>query len=382
MQFKDVIGQEGLKSMLARGVDEGRVSHAQLFAGASGYGALPLALAYAQYVNCTDRRDGDSCGVCASCRKMGELAHPDMHFVFPVNSPKGSSGSQKPLSDAFMPQWRELMAATGGYFDEQAWYRAINIENQQGLITRHEADEVMRKLSFKPFEAEYKVMVIWLPEKMRAEAANSLLKILEEPWPKTLFLMVSEAPAKLLQTIISRTQEVAVPGVELADMERYLGAKHGLQGDRLSSIARLAGGNILEAERLIAGEEDETSKEYFDYFTQLMRLSYNDKHMELLEWAENVASMGREQQKRFIEYSVRMLRENYMLNAGMNDISYLWGDELAFSKNFSPFIGNHNIESLVSEMELALAQIIQNGNPKIIFAHFALVVSKQIVKLK
>lgn len=367
--------------MLARGVDEGRVSHAQLFAGRSGYGTLPLALAYAQYVNCTDRREGDSCGMCPSCRKMSQLAHPDLHFVFPVNSPKGG-GSQKPLSDYFMPQWRELFLSTDGYFDEQTWYKAINIENQQGLITRNEADEIVRKLSFKSFEAEYKVMIIWLPEKMRTEAANSLLKILEEPWPKTLFIMVSESPSKLLQTIISRTQEVAVGGIETENIRSWLSAKYGLDGDQLESISRLSSGDLLEAQRLTAGAEDESTKEYFEYFTELMRLSYNDKHMELLEWADKVAGMGREKQKKFIEYSIRMLRENYMLNAGMNGITYLWGDELAFSKNFAPFIGNHNIEGLVREMELALSHIIQNGNPKIVFSHFALVVSKQIVKLK
>ena len=379
MQFKDITGHSGLKVRLARGVDEGRVSHAQLFTGESGYGALPLALAYAQYVNCTDRRDGDSCGVCPSCRKYGELAHPDLHFVYPVNSSK--SGSQKPLSDAFIKQWRGLWAETGGVFDEQKWYQAINIENQQGLITRNEADEIIRKLSFKSFEANYKVVVIWLPEKMRTEAANALLKILEEPWERTLFLMVSAAPELLLPTIISRTQQVVVPAVAQEDMERYLVGKYGIAGDDAVRIARASGGNLIEAARLAEGADSEASQEYFELFTQLMRLSYNDKHMELLEWADGVAAMGREEQKRLLQYSVRLLRENYMLNAGMDGITNLWGEELKFSKNFSPFIGNHNIEALVREMELTLAQIAQNGNPKIIFTHFALVVSKQIVKL-
>lgn len=379
MRFKDITGHGELKRRLARGVDEGRVSHAQLFTGGSGTGALPLALAYAQYVNCTDRRDGDSCGECASCRKTAELAHPDLHFVFPVNSAK--SGSQKPLSDAFLPQWRELWAATEGVFDEPMWYRAIDIENQQGLITRNEADEVIRKLSFKSFEARYKVMIVWLPEKMRTEAANALLKMLEEPWERTLFLLVSAAPDKLLPTILSRTQQVAVPGVEQEDLEERLRVRFDLPGDEAANIARLAGGDLLEARRLAEGAGNEASEQYFDLFTQLMRLSYNDKHMELLEWAEVVAAMGREEQKRLLQYCVRMLRENYMLNAGMDNITNLWGEELKFSRNFSPFIGNHNIESLVSEMELALAQVGQNGNPRMIFTHFALVVSKQINRL-
>lgn len=379
MKFKDITGHEELKLRLAKGADEGRVSHAQLFTGRCGSGTLPLALAYAQYVNCTQRRDGDSCGECAACRKISELAHPDLHFVFPVNSTK--SGSQKPLSDAFLTQWRRIWNETGGVFDEQAWYAAINIENQQGLITRNEADEVIRKLSFKSFEARYKVMIVWLPEKMRIEAANALLKMLEEPWERTLFLLVSEAPEKLLPTILSRTQQVAVPGIGERDIQRWLSDKYGLAADDSANIARLSEGDMIEARKLAGGADDETTKQYFDLFVQLMRLSYNDKHLELLEWAENAAAMGREEQKRLLQYSIRMLRENYMLHAGMDALTNLWGEELKFSQNFSPFIGNHNIESLVSEMELAIAQIAQNGNPKMIFTHFALVVSKQIVKL-
>lgn len=380
MRFADVIGHEDLKRMLAKGVDEGRVSHAQLFSGRPGSGPLPLALAYAQYVNCTDRRDGDSCGVCPSCVKMSALAHPDLHFVFPVNSPKGSGGSQKPLSDTFLPQWRETVASTGGYFDEQQWYGAINIENQQGIISRNEADEIIRKLSFKPFEARNKVMIIWLPEKMRTEAANTILKILEEPWEKTLFIMVSESPEKLLPTIISRTQEVAVPVIGTGAMEAWLSENYGIAASDLHGMARLSGGDILEARRLASGQR-ESNEEYFDLFTSLMRLSYNDRHMELLEWADGAASMGREQQKKFLEYSIRMLRESYMMNAGMSEITYLWGGELDFCKKFSPFIGNHNIERLVSEIELAIRHIGQNGNPRIIFPHFALSVSKLIVRI-
>lgn len=380
MRFKDVIGHSQIKQMLVRGVDSQRVSHAQLFSGASGYGTLPMALAYAQYVNCTAREGGDSCGVCSSCRKMEQLAHPDLHFVFPVITPKGFGSAQKPTSDYFIAQWRETIGRTAGYFNEQMWYEALAVENQQGSISRNEADEILRKLSFKSFEAEYKIMIIWLPEKMRIEASNTLLKILEEPWDKTLFLMVSETPSKLLSTIISRTQEVAIGRIALEDMQSYLQQHYSLAGEQLNSIARLSGGDLIEAARLIAGENEGTSKEHFENFMQLMRLSYNDRHMELLEWSEGVASMGREEQKQFLQNSVRLLRESYMLNAGMSQISYLWGEELDFCKKFSPFIGNHNIEKLVSEIELTIAQITQNGNPKIIFAHFALVVSKLIIR--
>ena len=243
MRFADVIGQEEVKAMLRRSVGEGRVSHAQLFTGDSGRGTLPLALAYVQYINCTDRHDGDSCGRCPSCIKMAELVHPDVHFVFPTNTSR--SGSQKPMSDAFLPQWREAVLTTGGYFDEQMWYGRIGLDNQQGLIAKREADEIIRKLSFKAFEAEYKAVVIWLPEKMGVEASNGLLKILEEPWDKTLFLLVSVAPQMLLPTILSRVQEVGVPPVGADDMERWLAGTYGMETQKAAALARLAGASCV-----------------------------------------------------------------------------------------------------------------------------------------
>ncbi len=381
MKFSDCIGQRELALHLMRSADGGRVSHAQIFTGASGRGTLPLALAYAQYLNCTGEKHGDSCGSCPSCVKMEALAHPDLHFVFPVNSASKSSSGQKPGSDAFLPQWRQAITSSGGYFDEQEWYRAIEIENQQGIISRAEADEVMRKLSFKSFEGKYKTVVVWLPERMRAEAANALLKILEEPWERTLFLLVSEEPRFLLQTILSRVQEVAVPCVSAEDIERWLVEKHASGLARATATARLAGGDLIAARRLTAEESDGPQQEYFELFKQLMRFSFNDKHMELIEWADVVCGLGREEQKRFLAYSARLLRDSYMMGAGMQDISYLSGAEEEFCLRFAPFIGNHNIEALTAEMTLAWEQVARNGNPRIIFPHFALAVSKMIVRV-
>ncbi len=264
MKFSDITGHKEVKERLARGADAGRVSHAQIFTGEPGYGGLPLALAYAQYVNCTGRRDGDSCGVCPSCVKTAALAHPDLHFVFPTNS-ASKSGSQKPTSDAFLPQWRETVASTGGYFDEQEWYEAIGIENQQGIISRGDADELMRKLAFKSFEARYKVAIIWLPEKMRAEAANALLKILEEPWEGTLFLMVSAAPQMLLPTILSRVQETEVLRIAAADLEKHLMAT-GVDAARAADAVRLCNGDRLAARRMLAADDGAASQEHFELF--------------------------------------------------------------------------------------------------------------------
>lgn len=210
MRFADITGHDELKRHLVRSVDEGRVSHAQLFTGEAGYGALPLAVAYAQYVNCQHRVGGDSCGVCPSCVQTAQMAHPDVHMVFPVNKREKRSG-EAVLSDQFLPQWRELWQSSGGYFSPQQWFDKLDLgKTMKGLITAKESDEIIRKLSFKSFSSEYKVMIVWLPELMNGDAANKILKILEEPWEKTLFLLVAERPEMLLPTIVSRTQQVSV----------------------------------------------------------------------------------------------------------------------------------------------------------------------------
>ena len=378
MRFADIIGQSALKRHLAESIDRGRISHAQLFTGSAGTGALPLAIAYAQYLNCPNRKDGDSCGECPSCRQTAELAHPDLHFVFPVNK-QGKKAGEVVLSAEFMPQWREIVAQTGGYFTPQQWYDCLDLgKTLRGIISAKEADEIIRRLSFKSFESEYKIMLIWLPETMNDEAANKILKILEEPWEKTIFLLVSERADLLLPTIISRTQEVAVPRLTVEDLMPMV---EGDEQQRLS-IARLAAGDLIEMRRLSGGEEDAVRKESFDLFCRLMRLSYNDKHLELIDWADEVATLTREQQRSMLRHAARLLRESYMLHAGLGSISYLWGEEAAFCNKFAPFIGNQNIEFLIGEIEQAMRQVSQNGNPRIIFTHFALSVSKQINRLK
>ena len=378
MRFADIIGQQELKRHLAQSVDRGRISHAQLFTGAAGTGALPLAIAYAQYLNCPNRKDGDSCGVCPSCQQTAALAHPDLHFVFPVNK-QGKKSGEVVLSAEFMPQWRECVASTAGYFTPQQWYDRLDLgKTLRGMISAKEADEIIRRLSFKSFESEYKIMLIWLPETMNDEAANKILKILEEPWEKTIFLMVSERPDLLLSTIISRTQEVAVPRLAVEDLMPMV------EGDEQQrrNTARLAAGDLIEMRRLTGGEEDAVRRESFDLFCRLMRLSYNDKHLELIDWADEVATLTREQQRSMLRHAARLLRESYMLHAGLGQISYLWGEEAAFCNKFAPFIGNQNIEFLIGEIEQAMRQVSQNGNPRIIFTHFALAVSKQINRLK
>lgn len=381
MRFSDIVGHDELKRRLAAQIDAGRVSHAQLFTGAAGYGTLPLAIAYVQYLFCTNRHDGDSCGVCPSCRQIEELAHPDLHFVFPVNKRDKRSG-EAVTSDQFVEKWREIWRDSGGVFTAEEWYERLDLgKTMKGLITAKESEEIIRKLSFKSYSSEYKAMVIWLPEAMNQEAANKILKILEEPWDKTLFILVSERPELLLTTITSRTQEVAVGRIECERLER-LALAEGRDATEARNMARLAGGSLIELRELLQGQTDEARKQYFDLFCRLMRLSYNDRHLELFEWADDMSALSRESQRQFFVHSLRLLRESYMLHAGLGAISYLWGEEETFCRKFAPFIGNQNIEILVEEIERAMAQIAQNGSPRIVFTHFALAVSKQINRLK
>ncbi|MDE5730188.1 MAG: DNA polymerase III subunit delta [Alistipes sp.] len=381
MRFADIAGQEELKRHLVRSADTGRVSHAQLFAGGAGTGALALAVAYVQYLNCTDRQGGDSCGECPNCRQIAALAHPDLHFVFPVNK-QGKKSGEAVLSDDFMPLWRELFAERAGVFSPQEWYGRLDLgRTLKGAISAREADAIIRKLSFKSFSAAYKCVVIWLPETMNEEAANKILKILEEPWPGSLFLLVGERPDLLLPTILSRTQQIAVPRLSDEAVRQQIERSGERDPEKIRTFVRLCAGDLLELRRLLAGEENETQQEYFALFCSLMRLSYNDKHLELMSWAEEVAQLSRERQLAFLKDVVRLLRESYLLHAGLGEISCLWGEEARFCRNFAPFVDNRNIEALVAEIETAGEQIRQNGNPTIVFTHFALSVSKMINKL-
>ena len=381
MRFADIIGHEALKEHLARSVDSGRISHAQLFTGISGAGTLPLAIAYAQYIHCHNRKNGDSCGLCPTCQQIEALEHPDLHFVYPVNK-QGKKSGEVVVSTAreFTDKWREIIASTGGYFTPQQWFDTLNLgKTLKGMITAKEAEEIIRRLGFKSFESEYKTMIIWLPETMNEEAANKLLKILEEPWDKTIFILVTERADRLLKTILSRTQEVTVPRLTTEEL-LPIALQSETDSVKAQNIARLATGDIIELRRLLGQSTDEAREENFNHFCTVMRLSYNDKHLELINWADEVATLSRERQRGMLTEFSRLLREAFMINAGLSQISYLWGEEAAFCRKFAPFIDDKNIEPIVEQIEQATREINQNGNPRIVFTHFALAVSKYIRK--
>ena len=276
----------------------------------------------------------------------------------------------------------------GGMTTDEALYRRYLSGDEDALGTLMERYGTKLTLyldgylcDLKSFEADYKTMLIWLPEAMNEEAANKILKILEEPWDRTLFILVCEHPDRLLPTIVSRTQEVCVPRIAPDVLERVAQQRGVADPLQARNMARLAGGDLLELGHLVAGESDAMRKEHFDLFCSLMRLSYNDRHLELVAWAEDAAQLTREQQRAFLRDAARLLRESFMLHAGIREVSYLWGEELAFCSKFAPFVGPRNIEPLIAEIESAAAQIAQNGNPTIVFTHFALSVSKMIKHL-
>lgn len=372
MKFNEVIGHKELLEQLRTNIDTGRVSHAQLIVGESGYGALQVALAYVQYLHCPHREGGDACGKCPSCVQIAALAHPDVHFVFPIVNP-----TKNPTCDYFIGEWREMVTSKGAIFDEHEWYEAIDAANAQGIIPVKEAENIIRKLSFKAFEGERKSVVMWLPERMNAQTANALLKIIEEPWENTLFLLVCQHPEALLTTILSRTQSINVGPIEPEALADYATSQLGATPQAAASAARIAGGSITALRRVVEEQEGATS-DNFELFTRLMRLSFSNRHLELFDWADQVATMGREGQKNFLEYALGLIRESYMLTAGLESVSNLWGAEREFCLKFAPYVGNHNVEALVAEMERALRDIGQNGNPRMVFTHFALATSKLI----
>ncbi len=359
MQFKDIIGQETIKKQLIQSVQENRVSHAQLFAGSEGVGALPMALAFAQYMQCLNPGPNDSCGVCPACHKNKQLIHPDLHFVFPII--KASSGFS--VSDNYLKDWR-LQLCQQPYFSYNQWMQKIGAANKQGSIFVDESSEILRKINLKTYEAEYKIMIIWLPEKMRVETSNKLLKVLEEPPAKTLFMLVSEDPNMLLPTIISRCQSTRFKPVEYNSIENAL-IKSGIENNLATTAARRASGSYVKALEALNISEEE--KFCFDQFVSFMRIAYGLNIAELMKWVDNMQDAGREQQKNFCMYALRQIRENFILNLKMPELNIQAPHENEFSQKFYRFIHERNIEALSKTFSQAASHIESNANGKILF---------------
>lgn len=363
MQFKDVIGQSAIKQRLIQSVRENHVSHAQLFLGPAGSGKLPLALAYAQYILCPNRTETDSCGVCPTCQKMQKLVHPDLHFVVPTAATKKIKSN--PESDLFMEEWREYVIENQGYVDTSSWYTFLDVENKQGYMSVRDAASLLRKLSMKSYEGEYKIAIIWMAEKMRVDTANKLLKLLEEPPEKTVFLLIAEDAEELLATIKSRTTLVKVPAIETCEVEKALMERLQCQPGPTHDAAMISEGNWLNACHSV--QESEDRKYFFTTFQQWMRLCFRAAYSEIIDFSANVKGIGREKQKELLDYGLRIIRNSLLFNNNLAEIVMLPEDEKVFNSKFAPFVSPANLAEIAELFEEAIRQIERNGNAQIIF---------------
>ena len=366
MYFKEVLGQEKLKKLLMQSIREGTVPHAQLFLGPKGSANLALALAFAQYVACKNKQQDDACGSCTSCVKHLKFVHPDLHFVFPVATT--SNVKTKPVSKNFLSEWRSLLD-DNPYFSLFDWLKHIGVENKQGLISVEESVHVLKDLSLKPYESETRIMLIWMPEKMNIQAANKLLKIIEEPPEKTLFLLVAESTENMLSTVLSRTQLLKVPRHSDQEVLNYL-TNRGVEQAKAKMISNLVDGNINEALKLAEHMED--SEQNALNFVQWMRLCFSALQVKdidkLVQWSEIMAKAGRENQKSFLLFASNVMRDALLKNYGVEKMMKMnvSGQNFTMEK-FAPFIHAENCMEIISELNLAQLHIERNANPKILF---------------
>ena len=364
MLFSEIIGHEDIKKKLVQSVKDNRVAHAQLFLGPEGSGKLALAIAYAQYINCANRTENDSCGVCPSCRKYNALAHPDLHFIFPTTTNK--SVKKDPESELFLTEWREYINSCRGYASLSIWYNNLDVENKQGVINVRDAATIMRKLSLKAYEAEYKIAIIWMAEKLNVQTANKMLKLLEEPPEKTVFILVSENQEELLTTVRSRTMLVKIPKLAHNDVKTSLMRQFDCTENKAHDVALLANGNWLQACGLM--EEQEDDKFYFHLFQRWMRYCFKFSAPELIDFVANdIKPLGRERQKEFLMYALNFFHNVLLNNNNLNDNVLLPEEEKTFLRNFAPFINVNNIELISELFEESINQIERNGNASLIF---------------
>ena len=369
MQFKDVIGQEELKSHLIQEILNEKVSHAQLFLGKPGFGGLPIALAFVQYLFCENKQQKDSCGNCPSCKKVQELQHPDLHFSFPVVQAIDKK------SDYFLPQWREQIKGQP-YFDLNDWLTKTDEKGRKPIIGTEESQEIIKKLSLKSYEGGYKVMLIWMAEEMNTQCSNKLLKILEEPPSKTLFLLVCESQDKLLQTILSRTQIVKIPRLRIDEISDYLRKNKQLSNEASNSVAARSEGDYIETlEVLSSSHEQDENRELF---IQLMRVCYKKSVLDMMDWAEEAASLSKEKQKIFLRYALHMFRQSIIKNYTEDQLTKVSDEEASFLKNFSRFITGNNILDFSETFNDAHYHVERNANSKILFTNICFKVMRYI----
>ena len=376
MNWSEVIGQEDIKQKLTSMVDDEHVPHAMILCGPYGCGKMAMAMAMASYLLTEgSMRINPQFNKANSEAMLGQWEHPDLHFSFPTIKRTGMSADHQPVSGDYAKEWRQMLMQ-GPYFNISQWMDYMDAANQQAIITGAESDELARKLSLKSSLGGYKVAVIWLPERMNLTSANKLLKLLEEPPHQTIFIMASEEPEKLLDTIKSRTQRIDMKRLTNKDICDALVQLRGIDEAAAQRIARLANGNWMNA--LDALNTSNENRQFFDMFTMLMRLAYTRNIKELKKWSEAVAAYGREKQRRMLVYFIGQVRENFMYNFRNPELTYMTVEEENFSKKFSPFINELNVIEISELMERANRDIGQNANAKVVMFDMAL---KMIVLL-
>lgn len=381
MKFDKVIGQEEAEARLQQLVDEQRIPHALMFTGPEGCGKMALALAFASFL-LGERWKGKSLLANASAitnaeAMLAQWQHPDLHFSYPVIKSKGAGSDSKITSEDFAKEWRQMLGG-GPYFTLEQWMRYMNAENQQASIFEAESDRLMRKLNLKSSLGGNKVSLIWLPERMNLTSANKLLKLLEEPPLKTFFLLVSEHPELLLETIRSRVQVFAVTRIDDESVSEALTERQGIAPEDARRIARIANGDWMKALEEI--DADNENKEFFALFVTLMRKAYAKDVKSLKAWSQTVADFGREKQKRLIAYMMQMVRENFMYNFHNPQLCYMTQAEETFAQKFAPFINERNVLFFQNRLQLMMRDISQNANGKLQFFNFALEVTIYIRK--
>ena len=365
MNWSEVIGQQEAKERLLQLVEEQRLPHALMFCGPMGSGKMALAMAFAAHL-----LKANSQRPTANIEAMlAKWEHPDLHFTYPTIKLPSMSADHKPVSDDFAREWHELVMS-GSYFTMNEWLEMMGGENQQAIITAGESDALTRKLSLKSSQGGYKVSLIWLPERMNIECANKILKLLEEPPQQTVFLLVCEEPEKLLETIRSRVQRLDIKRIADEDIREALISRRGLTEENAQRVARMANGSWLKALEMLS--VDSENELFLDMFQTLMRLAYKRNVKELKGWSERMAALGREKQKRFLEYFLRLIRENFVYNFQNPDLCYMAEREEDFAKNFARFINEANIIPISELANKAIRDIGQNANAKIVFFDFAL----------
>ncbi len=366
MQFVNVIAHEAEKKHLIHTVQENRISHAQMFLGPAGSGTVPLAIAYAQYILCQNKQENDSCGACVSCTKIQKHNHPDLHFSFPIHL---SKEKHVYTSDNVLGDWREILDENP-YFGIEDWNVKLGNENKQGIIGNKESQNIVSKLSLKSFEGGYKILIMWLPELMNGQASNKLLKFIEEPPDKTVFLLVAEDQEQIITTIRSRTQIVKLPRLKEKEIATYLETEKGIPANESIIIAHLAEGDVGKAIHLISEQTEANFN--FENFVNWMRLCYQRNIAKSIDWVDLIAVSGRENQKSFLKFCLNMFRQCIVGHYAGNELVVLTDEQNAFLSKFSPFINSKNIVGLTEVFNEAYYHIERNANAKILFLDLSL----------